>query len=182
MFWMAFAMTIFGRYIALFIESSTLQIIIAISLILAALQIAFDFSPKTKNLHQSSVELVFVAGLLGLITSFVGIGGGILMVPYFLYKGLDPHKAIGTSSLMGFALATSGALGSLLFAPVESEKIEFFVGSAFIPAVIVTGISSIYFARLGANLSAQTDSKYLKLTFSLLIIVAALRVFYITFV
>ena len=30
MFWMAFAMTIFGRYIALFIESSTLQIIIAI--------------------------------------------------------------------------------------------------------------------------------------------------------
>ena len=88
MFWMAFAMTIFGRYIALFIESSTLQIIIAISLILAALQIAFDFSPKTKNLHQSSVELVFVAGLLGLITSFVGIGGGILMVPYFLYKGL----------------------------------------------------------------------------------------------
>ena len=182
MFWMAFAMTIFGRYIALFIESSTLQIIIAISLILAALQIAFDFSPKTKNLHQSSVELVFVAGLLGLITSFVGIGGGILMVPYFLYKGLDPHKAIGTSSLMGFALARSGALGSLLFAPVESEKIEFFVGSAFIPAVIVTGISSIYFARLGANLSAQTDSKYLKLTFSLLIIVAALRVFYITFV
>ena len=88
MFWMAFAMTLLGRYITLFIESSTLQIIIAISLILAALQIAFDFSPKSKNLNKSSLELIFVAGLLGLVTSFVGIGGGILMVPYFLYKGL----------------------------------------------------------------------------------------------
>jgi len=31
-------MTLLGRYVALFIESSTLQIIIAISLILAALK------------------------------------------------------------------------------------------------------------------------------------------------
>ena len=43
------------------------------------------------------------------------------MVPYFLYKGLDPHKAIGTSSLMGFALALSGALGALLFARANSK-------------------------------------------------------------
>jgi uncharacterized membrane protein YfcA len=182
MFWMAFAMTLLGRYIALFIESSTLQIIIAVSLILAALQIAFDFSPKSKNLHKSSFELIFVAGLLGLVTSFVGIGGGILMVPYFLYKGLNPHKAIGTSSLMGFALAVSGALGALLFAPIASKDIEFFVGSAFVPAVIITGLSSIYFARLGANPSTKTDSRYLKQAFSVLIIIAALRVFYITFV
>jgi len=123
-----------------------------------------------------------VAGLLGLVTSFVGIGGGILMVPYFLYKGLDPHKAIGTSSLMGFALAVSGALGALLFAPIASKDIEFFVGSAFLPAVLITGLSSIYFARLGANLSAKTESKYLKMAFSVLIVIAALRVFYITFV
>ena len=33
------------------------------------------------------------------------------------------------------------------------------------PAVIITGLSSIYFARLGANLSAKTDSRYLKLAF-----------------
>ena len=119
----------------------------SISLILAALQIAFDFSPKTKNLHKSSFELIFVAGLLGLVTSFVGIGGGILMVPYFLYKGLDPHKAIGTSSLMGFALAVSGALGALLFAPIASKDIEFFVGSAFVPAVIITGLSRLVLSK-----------------------------------
>ena len=52
MFWMAFAMTLFGRYLALFIESSTLQIIIAVSLILAAVQIAFDFSPKSINIRK----------------------------------------------------------------------------------------------------------------------------------
>ena len=40
----------------------------------------------------------------------------------------------------------------------------------------------VNFAKLGANLSAKTDSSYLKLAFSVLIMIAASRVFYITFV
>ena len=47
---------------------------------------------------------------------------------------------------------------------------------------LVAILSINYFARLGANLSAKTDSRYLKQAFSVLIIIAALRVFYITFV
>ena len=153
------------------IEKSLFEILLFCVLLVAGIFLLIE--SKSFNKEQIKINKIprlisiSIGSIIGFMSGIVGIGGGILMVPYFLYKGLDPHKAIGTSSLMGFALATSGALGSLLFAPVESEKIEFFVGSAFIPAVIVTGISSIYFARLGANLSAQTDSKYLKLTFSL---------------
>ena len=181
MFWMGFIMTFSGRYIALFIQSSTLQIIIAVSLILAAIQIAFNFSPKSQNRETSTIELVIVSGIIGLITSFVGIGGGILLIPYFKYRGLSIHEAIGTSSLMGLAFATSGALGALLFAPIEAIEITGLYNSAYIPAVLITGLTSVYFARLGANLSARTESNNLRFAFSILVILAALRVFYITF-
>ena len=49
MFLAAIIATIFGRYVAANIESSTLQIIIALSLLLAAIQLALDFSPKNIN-------------------------------------------------------------------------------------------------------------------------------------
>ena len=42
----AFVFTIFARYLALNMESLTLQLIIAVSLILAAFQVAVDIKPK----------------------------------------------------------------------------------------------------------------------------------------
>ena len=178
----AFLATLLGRYLALFMESETLQQIIAISLILAAVQIAFDFKPNRKNSSTSIFELIVVSGSIGIITSFVGIGGGILLVPYFTYKGLNMHEAIGTSSIMGFSIAVAGATGAFLFNPSEAQELRFVIGSAYIPAVLVAGLTSMYFARLGANISANTESKMLKQAFAILVIIAALRVFYITYV
>ena len=52
----------------------------------------------------------------------------------------------------------------------------------FIPAILIAGISSIYFARLGANISNKIDGNSLKLAFSILVILVALRIIYITFI
>ena len=164
------------------IESSTLQIIIATSLLLAAIQLTFDFSPKNINKSINKIELFVVGGFIALITSFVGIGGGILMVPYFQLRGLRIHEAIGTSSLMGFFFAISGLIGALLFAPDKLNQIDYVYGSVFVPAILIAGISSIYFARLGANISNRIDGNSLKLAFSFLVILVALRIIYITFI
>ena len=182
MFLAAIIATIFGRYVAANIESSTLQIIIAISLLLAAIQLVFDFSPKNINKTINKIELFLIGGFIALITSFVGIGGGILMVPYFQFRGLKIHEAIGTSSLMGFFFAISGLIGALLFAPDKLNQIDYVYGSVFIPAILIAGISSIYFARLGANISNRIDGNSLKLAFSVLVILVALRIIYITFI
>ena len=103
-------------------------------------------------------------------------------MPYFTYKGLNMHEAIGTSSIMGFSIAVAGATGAFLFNPSEAQELRFVIGSAYIPAVLVAGLTSMYFARLGANISANTESKMLKQAFAILVIIAALRVFYITYV
>ena len=86
MFLAAVVSTIFGRYIASNIASESLQIIIAISMLLAAIQLIFNFSPKNIDTSIRKIELFLVGGFIALITSFVGIGGGILMVPYFQFR------------------------------------------------------------------------------------------------
>ena len=181
MFLAAIISTMFGRYIAVYISGSILQIIIAVSLILAAIQLAFNFSPKNKIPSFSGIELFMVGGFIALITSFVGIGGGILMVPYFQFRGLKIHEAVGTSSIMGFFFALSGLIGGLLFAPIDLDKIDFVYGSVFIPAILVAGISSIYFAKYGAEISNKMKGESLRIAFSILVILVAIRIFYITF-
>ena len=181
MFLAAFVSTIFGRYIAANIASESLQIIIAISMLLAAIQLIFNFSPKNVDTSIKKIELFLVGGFIALITSFVGIGGGILMIPYFQFRGLKIHEAIGTSSLMGFFFAISGLIGAILFAPEKLKQIDYVYGSVFIPAIIVAGLSSIYFAKLGANISNKIEGNSLKIAFSFLVILVALRIIYVTF-
>ena len=83
---------------------------------------------------------------------------------------------------MGFFFAISGFIGALLFAPDKLNQIDYVYGSVFIPAILIAGISSIYFARLGANISNSINGNSLKLAFSILVILVALRIIYITFI
>ena len=91
------------------------------------------------------------------------------------------HEAIGTSSLMGFFFAISGLIGAFLFAPEKLKQIDYVYGSVFMPAILIAGISSIYFARLGAKISNKIEGNSLKIAFSFLVILVALRIIYITF-
>ena len=71
------------------------------------------------------------------------------MVPYFQFRGLKIHEAVGTSSMMGFFFALSGLIGGLLFAPIDLDEIDFVYGSVFIPAILVAGVSSIILQNMG---------------------------------
>ena len=103
------------------------------------------------------------------------------MVPYFQFRGLKIHEAIGTSSLMGFFFAISGLIGAILFAPEKLKQIDYVLGSVFIPAIIVAGLSSIYFAKLGATISNKIEGNSLKNCFLYFSNFSSFEGIYITF-
>ncbi len=66
---------------------------------------------------QAGRELPGRAGMLaagsgiGFISSWVGIGGGTLSVPFLSWCSVELHKAIGTSAAIGLPIALAGAVG-----------------------------------------------------------------------
>ena len=64
MFLAAFFSTIFGRYIAANIASESLQIIIAISMLLAAIQLILIFSKKYRNIYPIKLNYFLSVDLL----------------------------------------------------------------------------------------------------------------------
>ena len=100
----------FGGITAGFIESSTLQGLVALFLVVASIQLIFEFPPPPQNPRTTLIGPVVAGGGIGWLSGVFGIGGGIFSVPYFYHRGLKMMNAIGTSAACGIPIAFAGSI------------------------------------------------------------------------
>ena len=79
--------TILGRLASIEIGFEAVNLLISIFLIAVAFQLALNFEPKEVSKNSSLFEKTIGSSSIGFLASIVGIGGGIIMVPYFKYRG-----------------------------------------------------------------------------------------------
>ena len=115
----------------------------------------------------------FSGGVIGFISSLVGIGGGSISVPWLMWYGSSIHKAIATSAALGFPIALSASLSYLIAGWNHPDLPDYATGFISLPALMGIILSSIFFAPLGAGLAHRLDVKKLKKAFALLLIVLA---------
>ncbi|MFB3079468.1 MAG: TSUP family transporter, partial [Lysobacterales bacterium] len=48
-------------------------------------------------------------GFIGFISALIGIGGGAMTVPWLLWHGVRPHRAVATSAACGYPIAIAGS-------------------------------------------------------------------------
>ena len=94
-----------GALTASYIASSTLQVLVAIFLVLISIQMAFEFPPPSQNPKTNVIGPVIVGSGIGWFSGIFGIGGGVFSVPYFYHRGLQMKQAIGTSAACGIPIA-----------------------------------------------------------------------------
>ena len=107
--------------------------------------------------------LGFGTGLLaGLMSGYVGVGGGFIMVPLFISLiGVDMKKASGTSLIAVSILAIPGVISQML------------LGNVFVWTGIAMAIGSIPGAVFGAALVKRVPERQLSYLFSGLLALAA---------
>jgi uncharacterized membrane protein YfcA len=107
--------------------------------------------------------LVMMAGVVtGLLTGFLGVGGGFLIVPALtLFAGLALHRAIGTSMAIIALASFSGALVHLLAGHVPLEL------------VLPMGAGAVLGAFVGAPLAGKLPERPLRLGFAALSVTVA---------
>jgi hypothetical protein len=174
--------TILGRFASLEIGFENVNLLISIFLIAVAFQLALNFEPKKVSVNSSVFEKTIGSSSMGFLASIVGIGGGIIMVPYFKYRGSTMHKAIGNSSTLGWFIALTMTITAFFVYPETEEDIPYAFGSLYVPAILIVGLTSIYFAKVGANLSSKSEDKTLRYAFALLVIIGASRIFLKNFI
>ncbi len=118
--------------------------------------------------HLSSflISHVLVGIGIGILASFVGLGGGFVIVPYLLYRGFDPELATGTSFL-----AVIGNSLSSIYVHVKKKAEVDFIGAVCI------GVGGIGGTQAGEAILPYIPGLEFKRGFGVLLAALAVYVF-----
>lgn len=156
-----------GTYVATIVPSNFLAKFLGVFVLL----ISFKMQLPQKKLNSIEPEpfLVRIIGcFIGILGGLLGIGGGVLLIPFLEYCRVPIHRAVGTSIASSFFVSLAGTLSLMTiayFSPVGNTA-----GYIFWPAVVGIISTSILFAWVGALVATKLDVKTLKRIFAIFLI------------
>lgn len=164
-----------GTWIAAQLSTTFLKTFFAGFLYYVAIQMLLDFKPKPSRQLPGVWGTAGVGGVIGVVSSLVGIGGGTLSVPFMSWCNVPIRHAIGTSAAIGFPIALSGTLGYLVNGLKVAGLPAWSLGYINLPGLVGIALFSMLTAPLGARLAHRMPVPILKRFFSLFLIVMATR-------
>jgi uncharacterized membrane protein YfcA len=165
--------TFIGAQLAGLISTRGLQWIFVVFAYLVAAQMLLNLSPKPTRQLPRRAGLLGVGGIIGLVSSWVGIGGGSLSVPFMHACNVPVKTAIGTSSALGVPIALAGAAGYIYSGWGIAMLPNYTLGYVYIPALIAIVLASFPIAKLGAAAAHRLPVPILKQCFAALLILLA---------
>ncbi|TCP13674.1 putative membrane protein YfcA [Crenobacter luteus] len=165
--------TFAGSQIAGLLPSDGLKWFFVVYAYAIALQMFFNAKPAGQRAMPGRLGQLSAAGLIGTISSFVGIGGGSMSVPFMSWCNVPIHRAIATSAALGWPIAVSGALGYLAGGWQANGLPWGSAGFVYLPAMATLMALTVLLAPLGAAAAHKLPVAKLKKAFALLMVVTA---------
>ncbi|MBC2730038.1 MAG: sulfite exporter TauE/SafE family protein [Thiobacillus sp.] len=167
--------TLAGAALAARMPATVLKVFFVVFLFYAAVQMWLDFKPAPHRGLPGRTGTSLAGGVIGVVSSWVGIGGGTLSVPFMLWHNVPLHRAIATSAAIGFPIAFAGAVGYVLGGWTVSGLPAGSLGFVYLPALAGIVLGSVLTAPLGARTAHRLPVRPLKRVFALLLFTLALR-------
>lgn len=166
-----------GAFVADALPGVALRRLVGVSSLLIALQMALDY--KFGALERLDAprppELGVAGGVIGVLSSLIGIGGGSLTGPYLALRGIAMRQSVGTAAAGGIPIAWAGALGYVVAGwgqgGVPGPALGYVSGSAFAGLAV----ASTLVAPLGARLAHSLSPRRLQLAFAGMLVLVAIE-------
>ncbi len=165
--------TLGGSLVAGWIPGAGLRWFFVLYAYIIGAQMYFGAKPKGSREMPGTAGKAGAGSLIGMVSSWVGIGGGSMSVPFMNWCNVPVHTAIGTSAALGWPIALSGALGYLYTGWGEQGLPWGSAGYVYLPAMLVLMVMTVLLAPIGARAAHRLPVAKLKKAFALLMAVMA---------
>lgn len=137
------------------------MIIFSVLMITAAISMIRKNKPEIKTTETNYIQLSIIGFVVGIITGFLGAGGGFLIIPALLFFANLPMKqAVGTSLLIITINSTIGFGGDL------------YIGTPInYPFLLGVSAMALFGMIIGSQLSKKIDGTKLKPLFGWFVLV-----------
>ena len=144
--------TLGGATLVSALPSRVLSIIFVVFIYYAATQMLLKTIPKPSRTLPGRLGMFGAGSVIGAISSFVAIGGGLLTVPFLSICNVRLQHAIGTAAAVGFPIAVAGAIGYIANGIAQPQPLpEYSLGYVYLPALGWIVLASTLTAPLGAR-------------------------------
>ena len=162
--------TVLGAYISSDATPGIFKILFGVVLVSSAVYIFLRKKIETKEKNLTKLMIVFVIAasfFAGIISSFFGIGGGIVFVPLMVVGlGMTMKKAAPTSQFILLFASLSGIITHSILGHPDFLQAGLLAAGAFVGGII------------GARLSLDIQERSLQILVSTIIIIAAIKLFF----
>ena len=167
--------TLLGSTVAARLPSTVLKGFFTFFLYYISFTLIRGKKPKPSRQLPGTWGMFGMGNLIGVVSSWVGIGGGALSVPFMLWCNVSPHTAVGTSAAIGFPIAVAGTVGYVLNGMAATGLPDWSFGFIYLPALVGIVVASVLTAPLGVRLAHSLPVDRLKNAFAVLLMVVATR-------
>ena len=161
--------TVLGALFSTDVAPDVFKILFGFVLVASAAYIFLRKKIEAKEKTISKQMMVFAVGasfFAGIISSFFGIGGGIIFVPLMIVgMGMAMKKAAPTSQMI------------LLFASFSGVVVHSLLGHPDFLQAGLLAVGSFFGGLVGARLSIDIKERYLQILVSVVILIAAAKLF-----
>jgi len=162
--------TVLGALFSTDVAPDVFKILFGFVLIASAAYIFLRKKIEAKEKTISKQMMVFAIGasfFAGIISSFFGIGGGIIFVPLMIVgMGMAMKKAAPTSQMI------------LLFASFSGVVVHSLLGHPDFLQAGLLAVGSFFGGLVGARLSIDIKERYLQILVSVVILIASAKLFF----
>ena len=114
-------------------------------------------------------------GVIGLLASLMGIGGGQIANIIMTMHGRAIHQAVATSAGIGVLISVPGALGYVLAGLGQPDLPPTAIGFVSLLGILFFAPTTVLTASLGVRLAHRLSRRRLELAFGLFLLAVCLR-------
>lgn len=142
-----------------------------------SLQLLLQRAPtSSEDAHLPQGGWLIVMGLLiGLLSTLLGLAGGVMLGLLLNHYRLSMHRVIGTGAAGALVIAIAGTLG-LVFVPHEAQQLPAYcTGYVYWPALICLTLPGPFLAKLGVAYAHRVPVQRLRRWFACLVMLTGLQ-------
>ncbi|MEO0616325.1 MAG: sulfite exporter TauE/SafE family protein [Pseudomonadota bacterium] len=164
-----------GALAARFLSGDALRVLFGFLAAFVGARFLLGRSAPAATLRWSRTGRQIAATGIGVLSAWLGIGGGTFAVPVLHGVGLPIHRAVGTAALLGFFVALPGAIGFALSGHGVDGRLTTSVGYLHLPAVLMLAAGAVLLVPVGARLAHALPQQHLRRVFGVFLLLAAAR-------
>jgi uncharacterized membrane protein YfcA len=165
-----------GVFITKHLSTAYLEFLFGCFCMLLSFYMFFSKNGKPgENTHPHPSILFILALGIGMLSSLLGVGGGIILIPLLIHLGLDMRQAMATSITSAFATTVTASIMAMIAGWDSPHLPENTLGFVLWPLALLLGLSSMVGAPLGVRLVHYLPMQTTKRLFAGILLAVAFK-------